>query len=274
MELAEIDYKQAGAEIGILSTVYSTGRGDGLIGDVDLAHDMALAEDSYREEASAAMAIHDKIADLQAHQTYVRKGEKAKVFTGLIEAQKAEDDERCRHAFLYRYTPDIEEYTQQRIDRYEQERTGDQAATTTRVTNGFVADLALRAVRRAERGADRAAEIAYFKRRSEQNIAVFEEHLSASDLEVFAPTRDPEPVSDEVQNEIDQHDLRTYNGDEEAVRLKRRDAELYAIFKKKLAVQHLARLLGREDISDLTRTDVEALADFIREEGYEICDGD
>jgi hypothetical protein len=232
------------------------------IDDVDLAHDMALAMDAHMEDVVAFNSLHQQLSQ-EPDATFRRAGQKAVIFNKLASAQKAENDKGNDSVMGYSSAPTVEDYVKGQNQAYERTKTGKPygKVDAKRITNGYVDTLVISAVKRHQRIADKAGELVFFKQRERENIAVYEQHLSKKDQEVFARI---EP------REEDPHHKEWFEGDEEALALDRRSTELWDIFRKKLVVQAVAKTFGRTSLRGFSREDMVALAKIANEESYTI----
>jgi hypothetical protein len=241
----EPDLNKAISELGWQDPHYRS-RFDGPIDDVELAHEMALAMDPDMEQVIWAKDLHAELLDAP-DETYRRAGQKAEVFNDLVEAQKAADDQRTGDEQSRGY------YIKDKNAAYVRRLTGDRSAKPTRITNGFVAEFLEPAAERSQRAADKAGELVFYKQRTRENIAVYEQNLTKREQTVFA----------RLQPREEDMDVSWAGGDEEALNLSKRSNELWDIYRKKLAVEAVARTFGRTTTRGFSREDMETLAEVV-----------
>jgi hypothetical protein len=257
-----LDLERQPAATDVQSPYYNTFR-DSQIDDIELARDMALAMDPYMSQAMTVATFAAPLLD-SPEATFRRTDRKVEIFHKLAEAEKTEDDERLKdnpdynpHATLYEYIED------QQREYLRHQGAGQTESKGSQVTNGFVADLAARAISRHQYAADKAGNIVFFTQRTRENIAFYEATLSARDRVVFAPLEEAGESSSRL--------LEVYmiEDDPEAQELHKQAGELAPIHEIKVLVQGIARIFGIEalEAENFSRDNVQTLAALIKKDG-------
>ena len=236
------------------------------IDDVELAHDMALAENPHREKAARAKEFYTHLQQ-SPDRTFTRTGKRKRIFEELIEARKAEDADN--HSDYYAHSAakrshdaakhSTESYIFAKNDQYLTELN---YPPTIRITNGFVAHLHKPSIEQSLDAASLASRIVFFKHKTKENIALFEENLSEHEVAVFAPIED----ADDQEIRRRKSDSEWLRDDQEALSLKQRSRELYDIYSRKIATHAIASTFGIElGDGDMSRENFVKLTEAVNE---------
>jgi len=134
------------------------------------------------------------------------------------------------------------------------------------ITTGLIAELAREAADRQPDLARQAGQLILYKHATQQNIAILESQLPEADRELYASVR---PNRDIQRNPIE---VNYYGNDPEARELSDRYTALEIAFSKRWVLQSLAKTLGIEDATGLSREQIEAAAQLLGQYGDAITD--